>query len=139
MKLRSRALLMNEHGHILFVKLKNSPDFWCLPGGKAEKNESMLECIKRELLEELGVEVPLRLLLIEEIPHIESLEFIFTGTILSSALQEKASHSFELSAIKFFDPCSCEEELYPSYLKTPGNLQVLLAKIPPTYLLTKPL
>lgn len=42
---------------ILLGKRKNcyGEGFWGLPGGHLEYGESLLECIKRELMEELGI------------------------------------------------------------------------------------
>ena len=34
--------------------------FWEFPGGKIENNESMEECLKREIMEELGIEISVK-------------------------------------------------------------------------------
>lgn len=48
-----KALIKNDKGQILMVK-ENS-DTWDLPGGGLDHGEEPLEGVKRELLEELGV------------------------------------------------------------------------------------
>ncbi len=53
--MRKAAALMIESGKLLVVKSKKNTDMWISPGGKYEGNESFLECLSRELQEELGV------------------------------------------------------------------------------------
>jgi 8-oxo-dGTP diphosphatase len=56
------ALIKNENGEVLIGRhaispRKPYPGYWDLPGGKLENGETPVECIKREVKEELGVEV----------------------------------------------------------------------------------
>ncbi len=46
-----------------FVLLKNGRDEWELPGGKLEANEQPVQCLEREILEELNVRVEVTSLL----------------------------------------------------------------------------
>ena len=48
------AVLIENKGRIL---LSNSGDFWNMIGGRVHIGESTLEAVKRELKEELGIEV----------------------------------------------------------------------------------
>lgn len=53
------ALIRNKKGEVLIGQTVNSdrkpyPGFWDLPGGKLEEGESVEDCIKREIKEELG-------------------------------------------------------------------------------------
>ncbi len=52
-------IIENEKGEILFVKRKFSPkkDFWDLPGGFIEFKETAEEAIKREIKEEINLEI----------------------------------------------------------------------------------
>ena len=50
----AKALITNEDGKILVVKEKQ--DFWSLPGGGLEHGETAEQCIKREAMEEIGIE-----------------------------------------------------------------------------------
>jgi len=53
------AAIIRKDNKVLIAKRKRalmgSP--WEFPGGKAENNETLQECLKRELYEELGIEV----------------------------------------------------------------------------------
>ncbi len=56
------AIIKNAEGKILVGKHSMSqrkpyPGYWDFPGGKLEDGETPEECIKREVLEELGVQV----------------------------------------------------------------------------------
>ncbi len=53
--IRSKAgggVVVNEKNQILFIHRRG---FWDLPKGKIEKNETIKECAKREVIEETGV------------------------------------------------------------------------------------
>lgn len=52
-------ILENKNQEILFTKRKFPPkkDFWDLPGGFVEKKETAEEAIKRELKEELNIQI----------------------------------------------------------------------------------
>jgi len=53
------ALIVNAEGRFLFQKRHAlnpvMPNLWELPGGKKESDETSLEGLKREVLEELGI------------------------------------------------------------------------------------
>jgi 8-oxo-dGTP diphosphatase len=54
------GIITNSNGEILLARRKASKSLagkWEFPGGKLEEGESESECLKRELLEELGMEV----------------------------------------------------------------------------------
>ncbi len=64
MRIAVRALIFNEKEEILVVQHRKS-DFWALPGGKIEDSlkEDLKACIKREIREELGLEISVQNLL----------------------------------------------------------------------------
>jgi 8-oxo-dGTP diphosphatase len=49
-----KGLAQNDEGKILVIR--DSKNRWELPGGGLEHGEDILECLKRECVEELGVE-----------------------------------------------------------------------------------
>lgn len=59
-KLIGVAVIWNEAGQILIDKRLPGGAFgrlWEFPGGKKEAGETIENCIKREILEELGIEI----------------------------------------------------------------------------------
>ena len=61
-KLIGVAVIWDETGKILIDKRRSGGSFggfWEFPGGKKEAGETIEDCIKREVLEELGIEVAL--------------------------------------------------------------------------------
>jgi 8-oxo-dGTP pyrophosphatase MutT (NUDIX family) len=53
----SCAVIVDDSNRTLLVRKANT-DFYMQPGGKIEGGESPLACLKRELMEELGLEFP---------------------------------------------------------------------------------
>lgn len=50
-----RAVIEHDDKY-LFVRNKVSEGFWCLPGGGVEKGEDIITALKREMIEETGIE-----------------------------------------------------------------------------------
>jgi ADP-ribose pyrophosphatase YjhB (NUDIX family) len=62
---RAAGVLIDD-GHVLLHRLETD-DFWALPGGRIEFMENSKETIKREMQEEIGIEVQVgRLLFVVE-------------------------------------------------------------------------
>jgi 8-oxo-dGTP diphosphatase len=55
-KVRVAVIVFNADGQLLLCRQNNRP-FWVLPGGTLEPNESVLDCARRELLEETGLRI----------------------------------------------------------------------------------
>jgi len=49
-----KALILNDNNQVLVVK--ENQDFWSLPGGGLDHGELPTECLRREIIEELGVD-----------------------------------------------------------------------------------
>lgn len=59
MKTVTAAILRNASGHVLLCRRalgQKQAGCWEFPGGKQEEQESLEECLKREMREELGLE-----------------------------------------------------------------------------------
>lgn len=73
--IKYEKLLLVRHGHTL-----NNNAFWAPPGGGLSFGESMHECLKREMLEETGLEVEVgRFLFVNEFIQepLHAVEFFF--------------------------------------------------------------
>ena len=86
-RMGSGALFYNSIGHILIVK-PSYKDFWEVPGGVVENNESPRKAAEREIQEEIGLSKHLSQLLCIDYQDpleikTESLMFIFDGGTLS--------------------------------------------------------
>jgi len=77
------ALIRDRSGRVLLVRPSYKPG-WEIPGGVVELDESPRQCCAREVLEELGLVVPIgRLLVVDWLPALgpktEGLLFVFDG------------------------------------------------------------
>jgi len=55
---RSRVIVQNERGEVLLVKSWVGTQTWELPGGAPRRGESPEAAARRELREEVGIDVP---------------------------------------------------------------------------------
>ncbi|WP_231333237.1 NUDIX domain-containing protein [Actinomadura graeca] len=112
------VLIRDDRGRLLLVDPQYKPD-WDLPGGMSEANESPADTVKRELREELGLDiVPGRLLCVDWVaphgPWDDSLMFLFDGGVLSGEQIARLSlHDDELSAFAFCNEAKAAERLRP--------------------------
>jgi len=54
--IRTRVIVLSE-GRIIMLPPLGAEDGWLLPGGGLERDESLFECARREVLEETGIDV----------------------------------------------------------------------------------
>jgi 8-oxo-dGTP diphosphatase len=112
------VLFRDDAGRILLVDPRYKPD-WDLPGGMAEANEPPLDAVRREVLEELGIEYAGgRLLVIDWVsphgPWDDSLIFLFDGGVLGETAQAQITlPDGELNEWKFCTPKECVRLLRP--------------------------
>ena len=112
------VLLRDVHGRILLVDPTYKPD-WDLPGGMAEANEPPTDALRRELREELGLDIRVgNLLCIDWVsphgPWDDLLNFIFDGgTLNDSEIDELRPIDHELRAFEFCDEGQAKERLRP--------------------------
>jgi 8-oxo-dGTP diphosphatase len=95
------ALFLNDAGEILLVRPTYKPG-WDIPGGYVHTSESPLDACKREIREELGIDLAVgRLLVIDWAPHPEEgdkLLFVFDGgRVTASQLARFALASDEIA------------------------------------------
>jgi ADP-ribose pyrophosphatase YjhB (NUDIX family) len=112
------ALIRDPEGRLLLVDPKYKPD-WDLPGGMSEANEPPTETVRRELKEELGLDLHVgRLLCIDWVPPHgpwdDSLMFIFDGGVLDDhQIADLSLHDDELKAFEFCTENEVAKRLRP--------------------------
>jgi 8-oxo-dGTP diphosphatase len=112
------ALIRDQAGRILLVDPLYKPD-WDLPGGMAEANESPRNAVRRELYEELGLDLHVAGLLIVDWvpphgPWDDLVAFVFDGGTLSDKHSARLQVSDdELSAFEFCTTDRARERLRP--------------------------
>lgn len=106
---RARAVILRE-GKLLVVKHSPASDYYALPGGHLEPGETPVECAKREIMEELGVEPALgRLLYVHIFKNKgvdDTIEFFFevkNGDDFVNLDAKERTHAFELAEILWID------------------------------------
>jgi len=65
MPIRVRAVIIQDNRILTIKRTKPEELFWCCPGGEVEVGESKEIALKREIKEELGVEIKILKLLTE--------------------------------------------------------------------------
>ena len=50
-----KCILVKGNQFLLVKHIKDNDDLWIFPGGKLNENESPEDCVKREMLEEMGL------------------------------------------------------------------------------------
>lgn len=112
-----RGIVLHE-GKLLCVRLKaykehlrRDNSYWCLPGGGLDDGEALIDGVKREMLEETGVEAQVGdLLYVQQFTHGEKdyLEFFFHITnshdYLNIDLANSTHGETEIEEIEFIDP-----------------------------------
>lgn len=117
-RVATNAVIRDEQGQVLLVDPGYKPD-WDIPGGMAEANEPPTVAIRRELREELGMEIRVGALLHLEwaAPHDpwdDQLVFLFDGGTLTEA--DKGTLRLaddELRAWAFVAPDEAKKRLRP--------------------------
>lgn len=124
-----RGVVLHE-GKLLCVRLKaykehlkRDNSYWCLPGGGLDDGEALVDGVKREMLEETGVEAQVGdLLYVQQFSHGEKdyLEFFFHITNSQDYIDidlAKSTHGeTEIEEIEFVDPKTVR--VLPEFLAT---------------------
>ncbi|MBP9686860.1 MAG: NUDIX domain-containing protein [Candidatus Doudnabacteria bacterium] len=108
--IRCRGIIIHEN-KLLVVRHTHDASFVALPGGHLEWGEDVLECLSRELIEELGVKPDIgRLLYVNTFmdgTSIQPTEFFFeitNGEAYLDAQNLARTHAYELAEIIWMKP-----------------------------------
>ena len=97
-------------------------DYWCTPGGGLDPNESLLEGLRREIIEETGIAPKIgKLLFIQQFADesMEFLEFFFyienTEDYKAIDLSATTHGDLEIATVDFIDPT--QHVVLPAFLQ----------------------
>ncbi|WP_409250883.1 NUDIX hydrolase [Bacillus sp. SCS-153A] len=105
------AVVRNQDNEVLCVKLNYGSGNWTLPGGHLEENESPIEGVKREVLEETGCEVEVvNFVGVYSSPEKGDLVLLFRADILKEG---SFMPNEEIQQRRFFAADSLPDEMHP--------------------------
>jgi 8-oxo-dGTP pyrophosphatase MutT (NUDIX family) len=100
--LGAASVILDDHGRVLLVKHSYGERNWELPGGGGEAHESVEETARREVREEVGLEVQIdRLTGVYWEPEIDAHHFVFRGR---SDGEARVHDRTEITEVGWFDP-----------------------------------
>lgn len=127
-RINVRAIIYKD-GKLLAVKHKSGDSvahYYAVPGGGLDPMESLTDCLKRELMEETGIEaVPGKLLFMQQFRserkgYDEELEFFFaienSEDFVNINLASTSHGDIELAVCEYVDPSAVV--LYPAFLQS---------------------
>jgi 8-oxo-dGTP diphosphatase len=114
------GIVLNGDGRVLLLKHRyRTGSGWGIPGGFIERGEQPVEALKRELREEVGLEISdEQIVYARSFPHLRQIEILF----LCRAASEAQPQSAEVIEAEWF---ACEN--LPAGL--PDDQRALLSKI----------
>lgn len=107
---RCRAIILHE-GNLLLVRHTEDASYAALPGGHLEFGEDIVSCMRRELIEELGIDPDIgRLLYVNSFvdsDDVQTVEFFFevkNGHAYADISKLNGTHAHELAEIFWASP-----------------------------------
>ena len=92
------ALVLNSEGLILGVSRKDDHTAFGIPGGKVEDNETVVEALHREMLEETGYHI----IVDNELPFVSDVDGYTTATFKATIDTDAVQHSItETGVVKY--------------------------------------
>jgi len=97
------AVVSDEGGRVLLLRhVLRQGSGWGIPGGFLNAGEQPEEAVRRELREEIGLELEgVELAFVRTLPHVRQVEIIFRGR-MSAAHLSGLSRSFEVDRAEWF-------------------------------------
>ncbi|CAL1290396.1 unnamed protein product [Larinioides sclopetarius] len=99
------AVLINDRSEVLMMQEAKSScaGTWYLPAGRVEPGENLLDAVKREVLEETGLEFEPSTLLVVECAQGHWYRFVFTGQVTGGVLKTVARADAESLQASWID------------------------------------
>ena len=100
------SVILHNNGKILLLQRANKPlkNFWCLPGGYIDYEETPEEAIRRETKEEAGFDVGIESLVgvyrIDNDPRGVNIDIIYEAELKGKILLSEEHHNYNLFAIE---------------------------------------
>lgn len=114
-------VLVERDGKILLARRGHDPWYghWCIPGGFQDFGEHPEAAARREVMEEVGVDVTLTGLLgiyVSRYERPDGTDWIQTTVYLGSTDQDPVVNDGEMLAVGFFDPDDLPQPMLPTHL-----------------------
>ncbi|HHN67353.1 MAG TPA: NUDIX domain-containing protein [Thermopetrobacter sp.] len=110
-----RALVLDDDGRVLLIRATYWPG-WQLPGGGVERGETVLEALRRELMEEAGIELsgaPELFAVYSSAPVFPN-DHVLLYVVRPGGYERKAWRpTREIAAAEFFAPDALPEDVQP--------------------------
>lgn len=124
----SICVVERTDGHLLLVRQSYRRGGWGFPGGLLRRGEAPPDCARRELSEELGIDVELHgqpVVVVDA--GVRRVDVIFTGRLSEGSEQpERTPHSPEIADARWFPP-----DALPSLLPEATSALIQLGRAHP--------
>jgi 8-oxo-dGTP pyrophosphatase MutT (NUDIX family) len=108
-----RVLLIHPDGKLLAVNRRQDPDALCMPGGKVDPGETLVEAARRETAEETGVLIP-------EDGLGEEARVLYFGEVRNDQAKDQAAYEVSTFCVKWQEswgtPSNQEDGIRPRWV-----------------------
>ena len=113
------AVVSDEQGRVMLLKHEfRAGSRWGIPGGFIERGEQPLEALRRELREEIGVELEgAQIIHVRTLSPQSQVEINFRCRLRAGAAGEATPQSFEINRVGWFAPDALPPDLAPDQLR----------------------
>jgi len=118
------GLLFNRHNQVLLIKRDKAPaqGLWSVPGGKLEAGESLVECCRREMQEETGLEVNVLSIAAVVERRIENFHYVIVDFLVELVNQK---NNIPVAASDVSEARWIDLEKIGAYPLVPGLLEII--------------
>ena len=128
-RVAAKSFIINDKNELLLLKRRNNdvmkPGMWEIPGGRLELGEDPHEGVKRETVEEAGIDIDVKQIM--DVRHFvrSDNQTITMLVFLCKALSEKVNLSEEHTDFKWVSMQEAKEQITPFFHKTIGTYENL--------------